>query len=176
MAAITQRPAADEYEQGFAGYVGLVPEADVLPVLRGQADEIRRLAAGIPPERETFRYAPGKWSIREILGHMGDGERVFGYRALCISRGDPASLPGFDQDDYVATAAFDTWTAAELAEDFARMRASNLVLLEHLAPAQWAQAGTANDKRVTVRAIAFIMAGHVRHHLGVLRARYSVGT
>ena len=170
-----RRPETDEYEQGFAGYVGLVPETDVMPILRAQADEIRLLAAGLSPERETYRYAAGKWSVRDILGHIADGERVFAYRALCISRGDQASLPGFDQDDYVATAGFDSWTAAELAEDFARLRASTLALLEHLTPAQWSQAGIANDKRVTVRALAFIIAGHTRHHLGVLRDRYSVG-
>lgn len=148
----------------------------MLPVLRGQTDQIRRLLAALSPERETFRYAAGKWSIREMLGHIGDGERVFGYRALCVSRGDQASLPGFDQDDYVATAGFDAWTAADLVEDFARLRASNLALLDHLTPAQWSQAGIANGNRVTVRALAFVMAGHFRHHLGVLRDRYSVGS
>jgi hypothetical protein len=155
--------------------VGLVPEADVLPVLREQADTIRRLVASLSPEGETFRYAAGKWSVREMLGHIGDGERVFGYRALCVSRGDQASLPGFDQDDYIATAGFDTWTAAELAEDFARLRASTIALLEHLPAARWSQTGTANGKRITVRALAYVMAGHVRHHLGVLRERYSIG-
>ena len=175
MHATTQRPGTDEYDQGYSGYVGLVPESDVMPILRAQSDEIRRIAAGLAPERETYRYAPGKWSVRDILGHIADGERVFGYRALCISRGDQASLPGFDQDDYVATANFDSWTAAELAEDFARLRASNLALFEHLTPAQWSQAGLANEKPVTVRALAFIIAGHTRHHLGVLRDRYSVG-
>ena len=175
MRSTTPRPGTDEYDQGFAGYVGLVPETDVVPILRAQADEIRRLVAGLSPERETYRYAPGKWSVRDILGHIADGERVFAYRALCISRGDQASLPGFDQDDYVATAGFDAWTAAELGEDFARLRASSVALFEHLTPAQWSQAGIANDKRVTVRALAFIIAGHTRHHLGVLRDRYSVG-
>ena len=171
---MTERPADGEYAPFYAGYVKLVPEADVLPVLEAQASEIRRLARSIPRGRETCRYGPGKWSIREIFGHIGDGERVFGYRAFCISRGDQGALPGFDENDYVAESAYDQQTAAELADDFARLRAANLALLGHLDPARWARVGNANGKPVSVRALAFIMAGHVRHHLGVLKTRYGV--
>jgi hypothetical protein len=171
---MSQRPAAGEYAPFFAGYVKLVPEAEVLPVLAAQASEIRRLARSVPPDRETFRYAPGKWSIREILGHIGDGERVFGYRAFCISRGDQAALPGFDENDYIAESAYDQQTAAELADDFAGLRAANLAVLGRLDPARWARVGNANGSPVSVRALAFILAGHVRHHLGVLKERYGV--
>ena len=169
-----QRPAAGEYAPFFAGYVKLVPEADVLPVLAAQASEIRRLAGTIPADRETFRYAPGKWSIREIFGHIGDAERVFGYRAFCISRGDQAPLPGFDENDYIAESAYDEQTVAELAGDFAGLRAANLAVLGRLDPARWARSGNANGNPVSVRALAFIMAGHARHHLGVLKTRYGV--
>jgi hypothetical protein len=171
---MSQRPAAEEYAPFFAGYVKLVPEAEILPVLTAQASEIRRLAGAIPADRETFRYGPGKWSVREIFGHIGDGERVFGYRAFCISRGDQAALPGFDENDYIAESAYDEQTVAELADDFAGLRAANLAVLGRLDPARWARVGNANGNPVSVRALAFIMAGHVRHHLGVLKARYGV--
>lgn len=171
---MAERPAPEEYAPFFTGYVNLVPETDVLPVLAAQGDEIRRLAASVPAGRETFRYAPGKWSVREIFGHIGDGERVFGYRAFCISRGDQAPLPGFDENDYIAESAYDERTVAELADDFAGLRASNLAVLGRLDPTRWARVGNANGKPVSVRALAFIMAGHARHHLGVLKARYGV--
>ena len=169
-----ERPAAEEHAPFFAGYVKLVPETDVLPVLAAQPAELRRLAASVPADRETFRYAPGKWSIREIFGHIGDAERVFGYRAFCISRGDQTPLPGFDENDYIAESAYDERTVAELADDFAGLRAANLAVLGRLDPARWARGGNANGNPVSVRALAFIMAGHVRHHLGVLKARYGV--
>lgn len=146
----------------------------MLPVLGAQGDQLLRLAASVPKDRETFRYAPGKWSIREIFGHMGDGERVFGYRAFCIGRGDQAAFPGFDQDDYMAAAGYHEVPLAELAADFAALRASNLTVLRRLPEERWAQAGTASDAKVTVRALAYVMAGHLRHHLGVLRDRYGL--
>lgn len=144
-------------------------------VLASQADEVRRVARSVAGERETFRYAPGKWSVREILGHIGDGERVFGYRAFCISRGDQAPLPGFDENDYIAAADYDRQAVSVLAEDFATLRASNLAVLGRLPDAAWANVGTANGNRISLRAIAYIMAGHARHHMGVLRSRYDVG-
>jgi len=168
------RPAPGEYAPFFAGYVKLVPETDVLPALAAQASEIRRLAASVPAGRETFRYAPGKWSVREIFGHIGDAERVFGYRAFCISRGEQAPLPGFDENDYIAESAYDERSLAALAEDFAGLRASNLAVLGRLDPARWARVGNANGNPVSVRALAFIMTGHARHHVEVLKARYGV--
>lgn len=171
---MSQRPASDEHAPFFAGYVKLVPEVEVLPVLEAQPSEIRRLARAIPEGRETFRYGPGKWSIREIFGHIGDAERVFGYRAFCMSRGDETPLPGFDENDYVAESAYDERPVAELADDFAALRASNLALLGRLDPARWTRRGNANGNPVSVRALAFIMAGHVRHHVGVLKTRYGV--
>ena len=171
---VVPRPAPSEYAPAFARYVSLVPETDVMAVLESQGDEVRRVARSIPADRETFRYAPGKWSVREILGHMGDGERVFGYRAFCISRGDKASLPGFEEDDYVAAADYDRHAASILAEDFAALRASNLAVLGRLPGETWANVGTANGTAISLRAIAYVMAGHFRHHVGVLRSRYGV--
>ena len=167
-----ERPKPDEYAPFYAGYVSLVPETDALAVLAAQPAELQALAAKLSPEREQHRYAPGKWSVREVFGHLTDGERVFGYRAFCISRGDQASLPGFDEQSYIAGANYDQVRLGDLAADFAALRQSNLAVLRRLQAADWARAGTANGTPVTVRALAFIMAGHVRHHLGVLRARY----
>lgn len=165
-------PSEDEYAPFYAGYVALVPEKDVLAVLAAQPAELSGLAAGVPAANERHRYAPGKWSLREVLGHVGDSERVFAYRALCVSRGDPASLPGFDENDYVAASGFDARPLASLAAEFSLLREANLEMLRGFGAEHWRRAGTANGSRVTARALAFIMAGHVRHHLRVLRDRY----
>jgi hypothetical protein len=117
------RPASTEYAPFYAGYVGLVTEEDVLPALVAQRDEVMRLAAAVPKDRETYRYADGKWTIRGIFGHIGDGERVFGYRAFCIARGDQAAFPGFDQEEYMAVEDYATVPVAELAAEFAALRA-----------------------------------------------------
>ena len=172
---VTGRPADTEYAPFYADYVRLVPEDDVLPALAAQRDEVVRLAASVPKDRETYRYAEGKWSIREMLGHIGEGERVFGYRAFCISRGDRSAFPGFDQDEYMAGNPYDGVPLAELAAEFAALRDGNVAVLRRLPAERWSQVGTASGNRVTVRALAYVMAGHVRHHLGVLKSRYGVG-
>jgi uncharacterized damage-inducible protein DinB len=169
------RPAETEYALFYARYVALVPEADILAVLEQQVEEIRRLAASVPAERETWRYAEGKWSIREVLGHLVDGERVFGYRAFCFSRGEQAALPSFDENQYVAAARCDAIPVRELAEELALVRQSNLAVLRRLAPPDWKRVGTVSGKPITVRALAWVMAGHPRHHVNVLRESYGVG-
>jgi hypothetical protein len=168
------RPTASEYAPFYAGYVSLVPEEDVLAVLAAQPAELGGVAGAVAKERESYRYAPGKWSIRELFGHLADGERVFGYRAFCIARGDQASLPGFDEQAYVAASGYDARPLAELLSEFVALREANLAFLRRLQADAWPRAGTANGTPVTVRALAFVMAGHVRHHLGVLRSRYGV--
>ncbi|HXK12608.1 MAG TPA: DinB family protein [Vicinamibacteria bacterium] len=169
-----QRPSDTEYAPFYAGYVALVPETDVLAALEGQVGEIRRRLAPVTGERERQRYAEGKWSIRQVLGHLVDGERVFGYRAFCFSRGEAASLPSFDENQYVAAAGTDRIPLLELVEELALVRQSNLAFLRRLGEGEWGRVGTASGKAVTVRALAFVMAGHPRHHLNVLRDRYGV--
>jgi hypothetical protein len=171
-----EAPAESEYAPFYKGYVSLVPEADALAVLEAQPAEIDRVAASVAPERETFRYAEGKWSIRELLGHVGDGERVFGHRAFCIARGEAQSLPGFDEKAYLAQAGYDRVPLRDLAGDFRALRDANLRLFRRLDEAAWLRLGSANGSPVSVRALARIMAGHVRHHLGVLRSRYPVSS
>ncbi len=168
------REPLTEYAPFYAGYVALVPEEDILAALEAQARDLRDLAARITPDRELFRYAPGKWSLRQVMGHLGDGERVFGYRAMCISRGEQAPLPSFDENLYVDAGRFEADTLAALTDEFLHLRAANLVLLRRLDETAWARVGTASGTPISVRALAYIMAGHVRHHLGILRERYGV--
>jgi len=171
----TERPREDEYAPFYARYVALVPEADILAVLEQQIEEIRRLAASVPPERETWRYAEGKWSVREVLGHLVDGERVFGYRAFCFSRGETAPLPSFDENQYVAATRHGAIPLRDLVDELALVRRSNLVVLRRLEPSQWTRVGTASGHPVSVRALAWVMAGHPRHHVNILRERYGIG-
>ena len=166
------RPSQAEFASFYAGYVSLVPEADIMKVLEGQAADVRLQTRAFIPKREEFRYAPGKWSVREVLGHMTDAERVFGFRAFCFSRGDENALPGFEQDDYVARASFDRCSLADLVQEFGQLREANLTVLRRLDDSAWQRTGTASGKPVSVRALAYIMAGHVRHHLHVLSTRY----
>ncbi len=171
-----ERPADTEYASFYAGYISLVPEADVLGVLEQQKSVLSAVAAAIPATKETHAYAPGKWSIRELFGHLGDGERVFGYRACCFSRADPAELPPFDENAYVANSRFATRPVSDLMTEFTALRTANLAMLRGLDDAAWRRVGTANRAQITVRALAFVMAGHVRHHLIVLRDQYGVAT
>jgi hypothetical protein len=171
---VTERPPESEFAPFYKGYVELVPEADVVAVLEAQADEIRRVASSVRQERETYRYGEGKWSVREVFGHLVDAERVFGYRAFCFSRGEQAALPSFDENRYVAASRSDATPLGDLVDELALVRRSNLIVFQRLQPAEWTQAGTASGRRVTVRALAWILAGHVRHHLAILRERYGV--
>jgi len=168
------RPAENEFVPYYSRYISLVPESNVLPVLEAQLAELDRLAHSIPPEREQFRYAEGKWSIREVLGHLIDGERVFAYRAFCISRGESAPLPSLDQNAYVAESRYNERAIGDLAAEFSWLRKSSLAFLNALTEAEWKRIGIASNNPVSVLALAYIMAGHIRHHLKVLHASYGV--
>ena len=169
-----ERPLEGEYLPYYAGYLKLVPETDLLAVLDGQPDELRRLAASVPADRETHRYADGKWSIREVLGHVTDVERVFGYRAFRISRLDETALAGFDSEEYVANSGYAEAALQGLAAEFSSLRAGNLAMFRRLDAARWQKLGNASGSAVSVRALAFIMAGHFTHHVAILRDRYGV--
>ena len=170
-----ERPRDTEFAPYYGKYVALVPETDILPVLHAQLGEMRALATAIPPDRETYRYGEGKWSVREVFGHLNDAERVFAYRASCISRGDETPLPSFDENLYVAAAGFDTDRLAALSEEFLHLRQAALIAFRRLDDAAWKRMGTASGHPVSVRALAYIMAGHVRHHVTILRERYVAG-
>ncbi len=169
------RPKQNEYAPFYAGYVGRVPETQILDALREQPEELKRISDSLTPERERFRYAPDKWSVRELFGHLVDAERFFGHRAFCISRGDQTPLPGWDENSYIAGSTYDSRPLAELVKDFSLLREANSRLFESLEAATWPREGVANGAKVTVRALAYIMTGHARHHLSVLKERYGVG-
>lgn len=166
------RPNESEYAPYYQSYVDQVSENDILHVLRAEVDELDVLLGQLPADRETYAYAEGKWTIREMIGHLIDGERVFGYRALCIARGEKQNLPGFDQNDYMLTAPYKHIELEDLLSELRLVRLSNLAMFRSLDEEAWNRVGTANGNEITVRALAFIMGGHVRHHMNVLRERY----
>ncbi len=168
------QPLESEYAPDYQGYIGRVTEQEILPVLRSQLDALDVLLGRVTPERETYRYADGKWSIREIAGHLIDGERVFGYRAFAIARGDRNNMPGFDQNEYILTSPYNRIDLEDLLSEFRLARLSNIAMLRTLDDESWMRIGTANDNQISVRALAFIMAGHVRHHMEVLREKYDL--
>jgi hypothetical protein len=167
------RPTDNEYPEYFRKYVSLVPEDAVLDVLESQIALIETLPDRVGA-KETFAYAPGKWSVRELLGHVGDVERVFAYRALTFSRFNAVSLPGFDEETWTPHGHFAGVPLRELADEFVALRRANLQMLRRLEEPQWQAGGLADNKPIIVRALAYVMAGHVRHHLAILRDRYGI--
>lgn len=166
------RPDRSEYAPFYAGYVAQVPDGDLLRTLEEQDEQTVALLSAVPESRGGFAYAPGKWTLREVVGHVTDAERVFSYRALRIARGDTMSLHGFDEEAWVPAAGANSRTLADLLGELRVVRASTLALLRHLPPDAVGRVGTASDKPVSVRALAWIIAGHERHHLGIIRERY----
>lgn len=169
-----ERPADTECSPTHARYMARVPEADIVGVLERQIDEWRRLAASVTPERAEFRYAPGKWRVRDVFGHVADTERVFGYRLLSVIRGERAPLPGMDENAYVEEARPGLPALDELVREFASVRESNLFLVRRLDETSSRREGVANNVRVTARALAYVMAGHVRHHTEGLAKNYGL--
>ena len=166
------RPASDEYAQFYANYVSLVPDGDILKALARQKAATAKLLGGIGARKAGYRYAPEKWSIKGVVGHVVDAERVFAYRALSIGRGDPAPLPGFDEKAWAGTSNFDDRPFTDLVNEYQLVRETTLALLRGLPAQAWARRGTASNYPVTVRALAWIIAGHELHHIRVLKDRY----
>ena len=166
------RPDPSEHAPYFSRYIDLVPEEDVVTALTAQSDETQKLLASLDEERAAHRYAPDKWSIKGVIGHVADGERIFGYRLLAIARGEKTSLPGFDENEYAESAHFDRWSLRDLAESLAASRRANLLIMRNLSDDDWNRRGVANNNATSARALAFTMLGHERHHLKVLRERY----
>lgn len=167
-----QRPDAGEYAPYFGKYVELVVGSDLPGTLRGQLGDTMATLRAVSEADSLKRYAEGKWSLREVVGHMIDTERIFAYRALRIARGDETPLPGFDQDPYIAAARFDERTWASLLDEFEAVRRSNLFLFEALDAQAWGRRGTSSGKPITVRALGFVIAGHELHHMAIVRQRY----
>ncbi len=169
------RPQPDEYAQYYARYISLVEGEDILSTLDQQRRQTMMLLSGRDEQDGDFRYAPEKWSAKEVLGHICDTERVFAYRALRISRADTTPLEGFEQDDYVRNGPFANRPLADLVEDFIAVRRATLSLLRNLDEAAWMRRGIANKNEVSVRGIAYIIAGHELHHRRILEEKYFAG-
>jgi hypothetical protein len=168
------RPGENEFAPYYLRYISLIHEEDVLPVLHSQIADLIKWVTNITPDQERYRYAPGKWSIREVIGHIIDGERVFGYRAFCFSRKEAAVLPIFDENKYVEMAQYGEQPLIDLVHEFGLVRQSNLFFLSPLPEATYEQAGLVGNNAISVRALAYIMAGHVCHHMNVLRESYGI--
>ena len=168
----THRPAAGEHIPYFSKYIDLVKGDDALAALETQMADSLALLRTIPESKGEHRYAPGKWSIKETLGHVIDGERVFAYRAMRFARKDETPLPGFDENTYVPAGNFDRLKLADLIQQWELLRKTNLMFFRALEPEAWSRGGKANDAFVTVRALAWITAGHGRHHTELIRTRY----
>ncbi len=168
-------PASDEYAPFYAGYVALVREEDVLYVLARQPEDLRRLCGGLSDEDALARYAPGKWIVKEVLGHLADVERIFAYRALRVGRGDVTPLAGFDENAYVPAAGSDRRPLADLLDEFEAVRAATLALFRGMPEDAWGRRGTANGVPVSTRGLLYVTAGHARHHMEILRERYGLG-
>lgn len=166
------RPASNEHAEHFAGYIGQVPDGDLVQTLERHGKEFVDFLRKIPESRGDFAYGEGKWTIKEVIGHLSDSERVFSYRAMRIGRGDTTALPGFDEKVWVPNSGARGRTLGDLIEEFQTVRAASLTLFKHLLPDAIARRGTASNREITVRAIAWIVAGHAIHHQRILRERY----
>jgi hypothetical protein len=167
-----KRPEAREAGSYYFKYIDRVPEVDVVGVLARQKEDASALLGKVSEERSLHRYAADKWSFRQVLNHVVDCERVFVYRALWFARGFDSPLPSFEQDIAVTGARADDYTWASHLEDFRAARAATLTFFRNLPEAAWDRTGVASDNPVSVRALAFIIAGHAEHHLSILRERY----
>ena len=169
---IIERPSETEYLPYYGKYISLVPDGRLLAILSKQLDETLALLQTVPESLASFRYAPEKWSIRELVGHVIDGERIFAYRALRFARNDQTALAGFSENDYIDNASFDNYPLGDLAAEFESVRKSTLFLFKHFDQEAWTRTGTASDAEVSVRALAYIIAGHELHHRNILIDRY----
>ncbi len=166
------RPSDAEYDPYYQPMITLVPDEPILDVLEEQRHEFMGFLGSLDKSTADYRYGPEKWSVKEVLGHVLDTERIFGARALCFARGEKRPLPPFEQDDYVRSAGFDKRSLSSLSKEFEAVRRSTECLFSGFDEEQWNRGGVANEAQMTVRAVAFIVAGHAAHHLAVIRKRY----
>jgi DinB superfamily len=165
-------PDPSEYPPSYGKYISLVGGHDIVTALEEQPQETMALLSGLTDEQADFRYAPDKWSIKEMLGHLIDTERIFAYRALRIARNDPKPMAGFEQDDYVRYGGFSASRFSDLLEEFNCVRRSTVFLFQKLTPDAWTRRGVANESEISVRALAYAIAGHELHHRQILKERY----
>jgi uncharacterized damage-inducible protein DinB len=167
-----KRPQEGDYALYYQKYVSLVPSGDFLEILQEQQRALMSLLSPLTDKQAEFRYAPDKWSIKEVVGHITDTERIFAYRLLRIGRGDQTPLAGFEQDGYVKEGNFSSRKISDLLQEFSAVRDSTVFLVRHFDDAAWLRRGNASGKDVSVLALAFVIAGHERHHRLLLEQRY----
>lgn len=166
-----KRPQKNEYNSYYDTYISKVDD-NVINFMEAQLMKFVSIFNSIPAEMENYSYADGKWSIKEVLGHITDSERVFAYRALCIARGEKKSMPGFDQNEYANAANFKDRQCSDILNEFRLQRESNIILFKSFSDEVLNKLGTANDKSITVRALLFIITGHAEHHLDIIKTKY----
>ena len=166
------KPNVNEFDPYYGRYIDLIPDGSVLEMFDRQHDTTMSLLRGIKEDRGTHRYAPGKWSIKEVVGHVMDFERIFAYRALRFARADRTPIPGAEQDDYVASANFDRRSLFDIASEFHHLRQATLLMFRGFDEDALGRIGTANGVEISVRALAYVMAGHERHHMDIIKSTY----
>jgi len=173
---ISGRPADGEFASYAKSDIDYVIGDDAVGVLTAQGEQVSALLASLDEESiRGLRYAPGKWTVKEVIGHLIDDERIFAYRALCVARGDVRPLPGFDENEYVAATDFESRSLPSLLAEYRAVRTATLALFEPLTAEEWARRGNVNGYEASVRGLAFHMAGHELHHLRTLREKYQIG-
>ena len=168
----TSRPEPTEHAPYYGKYIALVPENDAVAALENQIAEALGVLRTIPEAKGDHRYGPDKWTIKEVLGHLADGERVFAYRALRFARKDQTPLPGFEENDYVPAGNFGARSLADLIGELQVVRGATITLFRSLDADAWSRDGEASNNRMSVRALAYVIAGHGRHHMEILKTRY----
>lgn len=168
------KPNPDEHIAYYSKYIALVPEGDLIAQLESEIDNTAALLSRTPAGREDYAYAPGKWTVKEVAGHIADTERVMGFRALWFARRDAAGLPGFDENAWVPSGNFARRTLGDLTDELRAIRAATIAFARGLDPDAFVRRGTANGAEISVRALLYIIAGHERHHVGLLKERYSL--
>lgn len=166
------RPVPGEYSTYYENYINLIDGDEILKILNEENKRTQDILNSFSEHKGNYRYADGKWTVKEVVGHLLDTERIFAYRALCIARGEKKSLPGFEQNDYVTEGNFNSRELFDLNYEYRLLRESNLLLFRSFTPEMLKRRGFANESSVTVNAILFIIAGHEKHHMNVLKKKY----
>ncbi|MGB7213344.1 MAG: DinB family protein [Gemmatimonadales bacterium] len=175
MSTTIPRPAESEYKPFYHNYISMVPEGDLLKTLADQFEAHAKTLAHVPADREQHRYAPDKWTVAEVVGHLADSERVIAYRVLRFARQDATPLSGFDEKVWTPASNYAKRRLADVVAEFRAVRQGTIALLKGLDPEAFARSGTANNSAISVRALAYTVAGHERHHMMILKERYGVG-
>ena len=167
------KPKPEDYDAIYRGYISLIGDDDIIEVLEEQRKTFEKFLKTFTEKQENFSYADGKWTVKEVLGHVIDTEKIMAYRALAFARGEKQSLPGFEQDDYVAESNFNNRSLDDLINEFLTARESNIILFKSFDEEIFSRRGIASESEVTVQALIYIIAGHEKHHMKILRERYA---